>query len=126
MTADKKVLVIGCGSIGRRHIRNFRSLGIRNFILCDTSEESLKAASTGLEAPVLTTNFKNALVHDPDMAVICTPSSLHLEMAYELVLSKVHFLIENPLSDTLDVVDELEKLVEEKKVVAMMAMCYRF
>ena len=80
----------------------------------------------GLEAPVLTTNFKNALVHKPAMAVICTPSSLHLEMACELVRGKVHVLIEKPLSDTLDGVAELEKLVDEKGVVAMMAMCYRF
>ena len=114
MIPEGKVLVVGCGSIGRRHIRNFQSLGVKNFILCDTSEENLKLASIGLEAPVLTTNFKNALVNAPSMAVICTPSSLHLEMACELVRGKVHVLIEKPLSDTLDGVAELEKLVDEK------------
>lgn len=126
MTGDTKILVVGCGSIGRRHIRNFQSLGIRNFILCDTSEESLKAAAIGLEAPVLTTNFKNALLHEPHAGVICTPSSLHLEMAYRLSERKVHVLVEKPLSDTLEGISDLEKKVAEKGVVAMMAMCYRF
>lgn len=126
MIADTRVLVAGCGSIGRRHIRNLKSLGIRNFILCDTNEESLKAASIGLENPVLTTKFKNALLQAPEAAVICTPSSLHLEMATELARHGVHLLIEKPLSHTLEGVTELERLVEEKNIVGMMAMCYRF
>lgn len=126
MIADTRVLVVGCGSIGRRHIRNLRSLGIRNFILCDTSEASLKAAAEGLENPVLTTRFKNALLQAPEAAVICTPSSLHLDMAFELARHGVHLLIEKPLSHTLEGVTELEELVEEKGIVAMMAMCYRF
>lgn len=125
MTTGSKILVIGCGSIGRRHIRNFNSLGVEDFILCDTNEENLKAAAEGLSSTVLTKDFRKALEHGPDMAVICTPSSLHLEMARELVRAGVHVLIEKPLSDTLEGVTELEKLVEEKGVVAMMAMCYR-
>jgi len=125
MTTGLKMLVVGCGSIGRRHLKNFKSLGIENFVLCDTNEENLKAASEGLSNPVLTTDFKDALVHGPDMAVVCTPSSMHLEMARDLVRAGVHVLIEKPLSDTLEGVSELEKLVDEKGVVAMMAMCYR-
>jgi len=117
---------VGCGSIGRRHIRNFQSLGIKDFILCDTSEESLIAAAIGLEAPVLTANFKNAILVEPHAAVICTPSSLHLEMACKLAERKAHILIEKPLSGTLEGISELEKIVDEKGVVAMMAMCYRF
>jgi predicted dehydrogenase len=126
MIAQMKVLVVGCGSIGRRHIRNLKSIGIKNFILCDTSEESLKEASIGLENPVRTTKFKNALLQGPQAAVICTPSSLHLEMAYELASNGVHLLIEKPLSDTLEGIGELEKAIDERGIVAMMAMCYRF
>lgn len=126
MIAETRVLVVGCGSIGRRHIRNLRALGIRDFILCDTSEESLKAASVGLENPVLTTKFKSALLQGPGAAVICTPSSLHLQMALELARHGVHLLIEKPLSDTLEGIEELERAVEERGLVAMMAMCYRF
>lgn len=126
MIADTRVLVVGCGSIGRRHIRNLRALGITNFILCDTSEASLKAASAGIDDPVTTTSFRNAVLLKPEAAVICTPSSLHLEMATELARHGVHILIEKPLSHTLDGVAELERLAGEKGVVAMMAMCYRF
>lgn len=126
MITELKVLVVGCGSIGRRHINNLKSLGIRNFILCDTSEESLRKAAEGIENPVLTTKFRNAAAQRPDAAIICTPSSIHLEMASELAKEGVHLLIEKPLSHTLEGVSALEKVVDENGIVAMMAMCYRF
>lgn len=123
---NAKILVVGCGSIGRRHINNMRSLGITRFVLCDPNTEMLKKASAGIEDAALVTDFKVALNESPDAAVICTPSSMHLDMAKELVSRGVHVLIEKPLSHTIEGCEELEKLVEEKGVVAMMAMCYRF
>jgi len=126
MIADIKVLVVGCGSIGRRHIRNLSSMGIRDFVLCDTREESLRRASEGLEKAVLTTKFSDALLKGAKAAVICTPSSLHLEMALSLARGGVHLLIEKPLSHSLEGITELEREVAGRGVVAMMAMCYRF
>lgn len=126
MIVNTKVLVVGCGSIGRRHINNLKSLGITRFVLCDTNAEMLKKAGAGLEGASLVTNFKDALDERPDAAIICTPSSMHLEMAKVLVLRGVHVLIEKPISHTIEGCEELETLVEEKGVVAMMAMCYRF
>lgn len=126
MFPDLKTLIVGCGSIGRRHIKNLSALGVRNFILCDTSPDALERAARGLERPVRTTSFSEALAGIPDAAVICTPSSLHLDMAAQLAGRGVHTLIEKPLSDTMDGAPELLKLVEQKGVTAMMAMCYRF
>ena len=37
-----RALVVGCGSIGRRHARNLKSLGVRQLGFCDTSPEALK------------------------------------------------------------------------------------
>ncbi len=121
-----KTLVVGCGSIGKRHIRNLAALGVRDFILCDTDTGALDKAARGIERPVFATGFTEALAKHPDAAVICTPSSLHLDMAAQLARRGVHMLIEKPLSHTADGVLELARLVEEKGITAMMAMCYRF
>lgn len=126
MSKDLKVLVAGCGSIGKRHIRNLSQLGIERFILCDKDESALKEASSGLKAPVLTTDFREALLAGPGAAVVATPSSLHLEMAASLVEKGVHVLIEKPLSHSTDGIEDFRSLVEENRVVGMMAMCYRF
>ncbi|MBI4949505.1 MAG: Gfo/Idh/MocA family oxidoreductase [Deltaproteobacteria bacterium] len=123
---NAKILVVGCGSIGRRHINNLKSLGITRFVLCDPNAEMLRKASAGIEGAALVADLKAALNERPDAAIICTPSSMHLEMARELVSRGVHCLIEKPISHTIDGCEELERIVEEKGVVAMMAMCYRF
>ncbi len=124
--SELKFLVAGCGSIGRRHIRNLATLGARRFVLCDLSHERLDTAAHGLDAPVLTDDFESALEEGADVALICTPSSLHLEMALKAARSGMHLFIEKPLSDTLAGVDELLDVVERNNVTAMIAMCYRF
>lgn len=126
MIAQMKFLIVGCGSIGKRHIRNLKSLGARNFILCDTNKDVLVKAAEGLDNPVLYLSFIDTPKENPDAAVICTPSSMHLSMSLALAKKGVHLLIEKPLSDTLEDIDELERITEEKGTVAMMAMCYRF
>ena len=128
MISDIKVLIAGCGSIGRRHLRNLLALGVRNFILCDTDRGRLEEASAGITdpRPVLTTGFKEALAAGPHAAVISTPSSMHQSMGLELANSGVHIFMEKPLSHTLVGVEELIRAVEREGTVAMMAMCYRF
>ena len=39
-----KILVVGAGSIGRRHISNLNLLGYRNIDIVDPNEEMLKHA----------------------------------------------------------------------------------
>ncbi|MBI5468992.1 MAG: Gfo/Idh/MocA family oxidoreductase [Deltaproteobacteria bacterium] len=126
MITDLRVLVAGCGSIGRRHIRNLSSLGVKDFILCDPNADSLAKASEGLTNPVLCGSIESALAHSPCAAVICTPSSMHIEMSLELAKRSVHIFIEKPLSHTLDGCEALAKIVELKGIVGMMGMCYRF
>lgn len=126
MISELKVLVAGCGSIGRRHIQNLRTLGVRKFVLCDPSIEALEKAMEGLEGPELTKDFDQALLFKPDAAVICTPSNMHLDMGLRLADRGVHLLIEKPLSHSLERAAEFERLVCAKGIVAMVAMCYRF
>ena len=132
MNEGLKVLVVGCGSIGRRHIKNLKELGVTDFVLCDPSEAALEVAAAGLDgpsrsgAPERVNNFADALASAPDAAVVATPSSMHMEMSTALAEIGTHLFIEKPLSHTLDGAEALIKLVEEKGVVAMMAMCYRF
>ena len=111
---NAKILVVGCGSIGRRHINNLKSLGITRFVLCDPDTETLRKASAGIEGAALVTDLKDALSERPDAAIICTPSSMHLEMARELVSRGVHCLIEKPVSHTIEGCEELERIVEKR------------
>ena len=37
-----KFLILGCGSIGKRHIRNLLSIGVKDIIACDLDEKRLE------------------------------------------------------------------------------------
>ena len=37
-----RALVVGCGSIGRRHAKNLRGLGVRQLAFCDVNAEALQ------------------------------------------------------------------------------------
>lgn len=121
-----RVLVAGCGSIGRRHIRNLASLGVEKFILVDPGEDALGAASAGLKRASLVRGFDDALRLDFDAAVVATPSSMHLDMARRIVEKGAAVLIEKPLSHTSEGVGEFASLARKSGVPVMVAMCYRF
>ena len=127
--SDKSFLLVGCGSIGRRHIKNLAALGARRFLLCDLSQERLEEARGVLPedaATELFTDYAEALGKAPDAALICTPSSLHQQMSLAAANAGVNLFIEKPLSHSIDGVAELIEVVNEKQLVATMAMCYRF
>jgi predicted dehydrogenase len=121
-----KAVILGCGSIGSRHLRNLKALGIGSFILCDPNHANLKKAKDLAGRAEVTDNMEDAIRMGPDAAVIATPSSMHLPMAKRLAMNGIHLFIEKPLSDTLSGAEELKRLVTAKGVVATMAMCYRF
>ncbi len=121
-----KVMVVGCGSIGRRHLDNLIALGVDDIIACDPNED-LRAPCVG-KGISFYLDLHEAIVQNPDVtaAVICSPTHLHLEHASVLANCGVHLLIEKPLSHALAGIASLTALVEQNNLTAMMAMCYRF
>ncbi|MGH9731879.1 MAG: NAD-binding protein, partial [Candidatus Acidiferrales bacterium] len=44
-----KILVIGCGSIGRRHAQNLRELGVDDLVLYDADRDRSKSVARELQ-----------------------------------------------------------------------------
>jgi len=99
--AGYRVLVVGCGSIGRRHARNLKSLGVRQFGLCDTRPEALKQCREELDGEVSGDygDYGEALQRfKPDIVLICTPPVYHVGQALAALRAQAHVFIEKPLS----------------------------
>jgi len=102
-----KVLVVGSGSIGQRHMRNLRALGIRRLAACDPDPNRLEpmVAELGIHPFA---DFKKAMTATkPDFVFVCTPPVFHVPQALQAVRAGAHVFVEKPLSHTLNGVDEL-------------------
>ncbi len=115
------ILICGFGSIGQRHYRNLCALGCRSFVI-------LRRRYGGAIMPhsVTVTSLAKAFAHKPTIAVICNPTSLHIETAIECAEAGCHLFIEKPVGSGLDGLDELEAIVEEKHLVAAVGYQFRF
>jgi glutamate-1-semialdehyde 2,1-aminomutase/spore coat polysaccharide biosynthesis protein SpsF len=93
-----RALVVGCGSIGRRHAKNLKSLGVRQLGFCDTRPEALKQCEQEIQGESFD-NYDEALQKfAPDIVLICTPPVFHVENALAALRARAHVFIEKPLS----------------------------
>lgn len=95
------ILVIGCGSIGERHVRTFLATGRADVIACDNRpailaqmSESYRVTTTAEWVPVLANPALTGVV-------IATPAPSHVEIALRCLESGHHVLSEKPLSLSL-------------------------
>ena len=101
------VLIIGCGSIGERHLRTFQSTGRCHVIACDTRPAILADMAEKYKVET-STDWKTAMASPAcTTVVICTPAPYHVPMATEVLKSGRHCLIEKPLALSLEGMDEL-------------------
>jgi predicted dehydrogenase len=120
-----KVLIIGTGSIGERHLRCFLATGRAEPAFVEINPSLRLATAQEYHVDRAYADLDAALADRYDVAVICTPAPLHVPMAQRLTEAGIHVLIEKPLSTSLDGIDVLRRTVEQRKVVAGVAYVYR-
>jgi predicted dehydrogenase len=123
---DLPVLIVGCGSIGRRHGRVLSSLGMKTIDICDPSSDQRSAMRSEVAVRREYADFSLALAAKPFAVFLCTPSSLHIPQAVQALRSGAHVLCEKPLSDSLAGIDELEKAIQDSGRRFMVAFCFRY
>jgi len=123
---NMKILLIGAGSIGTRHLKNLLKLGYKNLAICDPDKKRLKAVSE-LGNFSLYKNAKIAFKKErPEIVFVCNPTHLHLPAANLALGFGAHVFIEKPLSHNLKGVGALIKKAKKKRKIAMVACNYRF
>ncbi|MBI3634345.1 MAG: Gfo/Idh/MocA family oxidoreductase [Candidatus Yonathbacteria bacterium] len=121
------LLIVGAGSIGRRHTQNARTLGIRT-IVCDVDIKRAKKLAEETDSEKFYADYKKACEENTDISatVIATPSQYHIENAKFLAKKGIHVFIEKPLASEIKGIDELIDIINSKNIVAMMGQSYRF
>jgi predicted dehydrogenase len=133
-----KVLIIGLGGIGQRHVRNLRTLmgskveiiAYRVRKLPDVVTEQLEIEpESNVEEKYNVQVYRDidqAIAQKPDAVLICNPSSLHIKTALLAARSGCHLFIEKPLSHNFDGIEELISLVESQNLTTLVGYQMRF
>jgi len=117
---------VGAGSIGSRHLRNLRALGLRRLAVCDPDPARLAAAVDGPGAAGFAEARAALDAFAPDVVLVCTPPPSHVELALAALEGGAHVFVEKPLADVLDGVDALVERARRAGRVAQVGYNLRF
>jgi predicted dehydrogenase len=120
-----KVAVIGCGSIGRRHIGNLLTMGYE-VVASNRGQERRDQAAQDFKIRVYR-DMDEMLDHNiVEAVIICSPNSFHLEHTTKAIKKGLHIFVEKPIAVTLDGLDELELKAAKKDLIIHVGANMRF
>ena len=111
---SRKVLVVGTGSIGSRHIANLLTLGADVLTFSYRSEPR---SEPWLEHVRVFQRLDEAFAAEPDAIVIANRTDQHVDVAVRGAREGRALFIEKPLSHSLTGVDELVRECESRSLV---------
>lgn len=120
-----KVLVVGGGSIGLRHLKNLKTLQVDDLGLVETDPQRLAAVQAENEVRGFS-EIEQGLAWSPDIAVICTPPHQHLAPALLAANAGAHLFIEKPLAASEAGLDELIVKSDASSLTTMVGCNMRF
>jgi predicted dehydrogenase len=118
-----RVLIVGYGSIGKRHLRLAREL-------LPNADIRVLRHQQGIQTPEfangLFSNIQEAINFFPQIAVVANPATYHVAVAQALAERGVHLLIEKPLSHSTIGVNQLIKTCKTSGSVLLVGYNLRF
>ena len=118
----KKILVVGYGSIGKRHVENLLSISNLEIIVCTKRKDVNKLKK---HAKVYHT-IEQSLKEKPDVGFITNETSLHIPTAIKLANQGMDLFIEKPLSNSTKGISVLTKTVNKERLITQMGCNLRF
>jgi predicted dehydrogenase len=124
MPAPLRALVVGLGSIGRRHVRNWAALGLGPVAVCRQARQA-QPEPLGVDAREFS-DLDAALDDRPDVVLVTNPTSMHIETACRAVQAGAHVFVEKPIGHALAGVADLLREAERRHRVLMVGYNLRF
>jgi predicted dehydrogenase len=121
-----RVLIIGCGSIGKRHLGNFQQLGVSHLGAVDPRPDRRQEVIERFGITAVYGSVEEALTDGYEAALVGVPTHFHIGVAEKAVAAGMHVLVEKPISDRIDGVRELLEQVTKKGLCLMVGYTFRF
>ncbi len=123
-----KTAVIGVGHLGRQHARIHADLSAEGLCelraVCDINPETGRVVAA--ERKVDWIQDWHELIGNVDAVSLAVPTETHREIACELLASRVHVLVEKPISRTLEEADQMIAAASSGNAVLQVGHAERF
>jgi predicted dehydrogenase len=111
--------VIGCGTMGKNHVRVYSELKLVDQIyIYDPDPNSVKYLSTHCESVTFCPTMEN-LIQNVDAASICVPTPFHFAVAKQMIEAHIPTLIEKPICQTVKEAEDLVNLIPDDLTVGV-------
>ncbi|MFP6714751.1 MAG: Gfo/Idh/MocA family oxidoreductase [Alphaproteobacteria bacterium] len=117
-----RVTVIGLGSIGSRHARNLRGMGVS----VTGFDPDIQRRATATASGITTFPDRESALAVADAAIIASPTPCHIDDLAAAIESNCHALVEKPLGHRSDLLPALLDVAEDKKLIVAGAHNLRF
>jgi len=117
------VLIVGYGSIGKKHLENFLQFKDIQLTVYTKRNDLQLLRENGIK---ISDSLTECLKENPDVGVITNETSLHIPIAIKLAKEGLDLFLEKPLSNSLKDVEKLRAIVKKKKLITQMGCNLRF
>jgi len=93
-----RLLVVGAGSIGERHVRAFTRLGGVAIAVVEPRRERLREVRERYACSAAFASFDEVPLEEYDAAVIATPANSHMELGLRCAARGLHVMVEKPIT----------------------------
>ena len=117
------ILIVGLGSIGRRHLENLLQLKNMKLIVYTKRTDLKSFEEQGVK---ISNSLTECLKENPDIGFITNETSLHIPIAIKLAEIGMDLFIEKPLSNSSKDIKKLNAIVRKKKLITQIGCNFRF
>ncbi len=122
-----KILIVGGGSIGKRHLGNLLGLGASNVAVVEPREDRRAELRERFGEVVLYASEDEAYANGKfDGVIIANPTAFHIDSGNKAVAHGAHILMEKAISDRLEGVADFLRAADAAKRFVFVGYTYRF
>ena len=121
-----KILVVGLGSIGLRHVRNILVNFPNSRIIIYSKRKRVPIDIKNNNKIITFDSLEKCLKEEPNIGFITNESAFHVPTAIRLAKNGMDLFIEKPLSDSTKGIDELKKYIKKNKLITQLGCNFRF
>ena len=122
-----RVAVVGVGSMGKNHVRVFSEIpGIELAGIADANLELAEKIGSSYYIPYFSDYNEMIERVRPDAVSVVVPTSLHYQVAKDILEQGCHVLVEKPIASTIEEAEDLVSLADRLGLKLMVGHIERF